>query len=236
MGFDKKKIDHILNGSQEALIYGFSSCGVYTVFMTLLEQGYHVYTCNNSPFLQIDPDSITGDHCKKIINMLMEENYKRQQNGKSIIPLIFIVGSDDGNNRECLNIERVANSHYTGVPGSTSVTERELRRCYKIYAESNDVMRKLAEETFKFVTFKQVINKIDPDQSTCELIPIAPFWKHPEWERLWQNRSRINPLRDHSIWNNKFGGNWRAGLNEVVNNESTKSQGNFYTLSSCNIL
>jgi hypothetical protein len=120
--------------------------------------------------------------CKAGITSLMLENYKRKQRNFPLIPLIF-----------CYDIE---SNKWISTPESITsrdaqfnnlVTNKELRRCYKMCCELEKdpelkAIAEVAKESIKFV-------KLTGNDSTeYKLELIHPFWKSPEWETKWKER------------------------------------------------
>lgn len=190
MRIDKASISKLLGGSKEVVCYGLSSCMYGQVVRLLgLEKDLQVhdvldYEDVDRPIALIETDA-GGDDVKRIckagITSLLLENYKRMQQGQPIIPLIFCVEFHDDDTDIMLDVERVAK--LSGI--KSSVTDAELRRCFKSYYEMDADMQRVAEQTFKFVSVRQ--DKKEED--LYHLDEVAPFWNHPKWKQLWTERS-----------------------------------------------
>lgn len=106
----------------------------------------------------------TSRKCKTALTNLVLENYKRQQEGLPLIPIVFAIDITK-NPKPCRS--RNICSKMPGVNGQ--VTHKELRRAYKLCSHPNPKIRAIALQTFKFVKVKIV-----KDRVTLEQIP-APW-------------------------------------------------------------
>lgn len=147
----------------------------------------------------------TSRPCKTAITDLVLENYKRIEEGKKAIPLIFCIDIDG--NPQSLTMKHIA------APSSQGITIKELRRAYKLCTHENPKIRRAAEETLKFVKMKYQGDKT----YAMEQIP-APWTDANEAAKLWQARksASISRAKEGRV-------NWRSQL-EVRISEYEKTQ------------
>ncbi len=136
--------------------------------------------------------------CKTALTSLILENYKRIEEGRSVIPLVFCIDIDGGT--QLPTMKDIADSSNHGI------TMKELRRAYKLCTHENPKIRRAAEETLKFVKLKYV------GKNTYGMKQIdAPWANKTEAAELWKARtsaSRSRP-KDKSV-------NWRSQLEAHV--------------------
>ena len=106
----------------------------------------------------------TSRQCKTALTNLVLENYKRQQEGLSLIPIVFAIDITK-NPKPCRS--RNICSKMSRV--NDQVTHKELRRAFKLCSHPNPKIRAIALQTFKFVK----VNVLK-DRVTLEQIP-APW-------------------------------------------------------------
>lgn len=142
-----------------------------------------------------------GRYCKNILTSLAFENYRKSLAGEPIIPLIFCVGLDSADKKITLDSNKLITSH-NGDLGS--VTDEELRRCYKIAKNATSELKPIIEKTFNFVSLKQ--DSVDKDLYSLE--KREPFWQEPGWEEAWQenrvhtDRPAFVPEKKNHPWRN----------------------------------
>jgi hypothetical protein len=136
-------------------------------------------------------DSI-GRVCKAGIAALMLENYKRKQENLPLIPLIFCY--DIEGKKRIITPESIASRD---PEANKIITNKELRRCYKICCELEKdpelkAIAEVAKESLKFV-------KLTGNESTeYKLELIHPFWESPKWETSWKERIATKQPADPS--------------------------------------
>jgi hypothetical protein len=118
-----------------------------------------------------------GDECKHIIVNLLLENYRRVRERKPIIPLLFCLGIEDDLCQEEVNLDLL-------FKNSSLIANKELRRCYRLYAETTPAIQVIARHTFKFVRLLQ--NPLDREEYFLE--QMRPFWEEEGFEQKWQAR------------------------------------------------
>src|ERR1700722_18699429 len=137
--------------------------------------------------------------CKAAIVNLMLENYKRKQEHKPLIPLIFCYDIED--KKRIITPESIA-SRETNC--NKVITNKELRRCYKICCEleKDPKLQEIAEIAKESLRFLKLVGN---DSTEYKMELIDPFWKSPEWETKWKDRiatkqpanpSKRNPWRE----------------------------------------
>jgi len=132
--------------------------------------------------------------CKATITNLILENYKLSKKGMPLIPLIFCIARQDTSVNKLVNFKNVA----TLKNIKSSVTDAELRRCYKIATELGPEFREIAEQTFKYVKVQQ-----DSKYSNLyHLEQIPPLWANSAWQLLWEDRQKIEkkPAEKKTAW------------------------------------
>lgn len=182
----------IMGKSSEAVIFGLSDCLYLEVCWAInAEDGLKAYIFNdlNDPEEQHIPHTLLfanqlsdKQECKTVITNLLIENYKRHQNGQPIIPLIFCIELEKDGEEVKLDTNSILNRD--GI--HRSITDAELRRCYKSYAQLGKEMKKISEMTFKFVRVKQESKFND----TYHLVELKPFWKNLKWKFMWHDYTK----------------------------------------------
>lgn len=207
INLDKTSVEKILGNCQEVMVYGLRICRYYSVMDALQALNIKVNSWTKTGFPIINYDKLAfdinnkddwqkietscGREYKAILASLMIENYHRLQQNQPIIPLIFCVGIEELGRVVNLNSEKVAKSHLDrdihnfDNPNNTSITEKELRRLYKLYAESCPEIEAITQLTIHFVKVKQ--SSQDPRLYTLE--PLQAFWDQA-WQQLWRERKQ----------------------------------------------
>lgn len=216
MRIDKKSLMKLIGKSREVVVYGLLDCLYRDVVAHLDSLGelnvYDVMTYDDDgcriPVIEIDMGADTrGDMVKRCskagITSVLIENYKRSQRGEPLVPLIFCIELQADHQQVVLNTERVAK--LTGH--DSSVTDAELRRCFKSYREASPELRDIVERTFKFVRVRQD----DQEKDLYHLQELTPFWKRPDWNQLWKER---NAQKNKKVLNKKFP--WRKVVAEKI--------------------
>ena len=143
----------IIGNSKELMFYGFGYChylDVYENINFVREFKSYCFLGGKFPKIEFDEgnDSLKNS-CKAVITSILIENYKRTKQGLPIIPLIFCVGYAGDDNHFTLDLDKVAQR------GKVSTTLPELRRCFKSCVEMGPEIKKIANQTIKFVQVKQ---------------------------------------------------------------------------------
>jgi hypothetical protein len=120
---------------------------------------------------------------------LVLENYKREKEGRALMPLLFCIGSNTAKSLQTITPKSLAEKTWDFV-----ITLKELRRTHKLckyFEESDDSeMRKLADvakRTLKLVT----VDKTPCGQYTLNLV--EPVWNDSSWDAEWTKRMRFHP-------------------------------------------
>lgn len=119
--------------------------------------------------------------CKAGLTNLVIENYKREKEGASIIPLIFVTD--------------ITGNEYPSTAGAVTskdsvlnnlVTHGELRRASKLARYPNKDVADVAQKTFKFARLD-----VAADASSGQLEPIKAPWDDPTFAGKMAARSEI---------------------------------------------
>jgi hypothetical protein len=233
LNFDSVK--YICNDANQALVYGWKSCLYEEVANTLINQNSpikKVFLHNISGFsaskeerttlegrvieqIPTTLDSISRT-CKTAITNLMLENYKRSQEKSPLIPLIFCYDIKDNN-----FITTPESITSRGRDSNKRITNKELRRCYKMCCElENDpelkAIAEVARESLKLA-------KLAGDgHAGYRMELLQPFWESPEWDAKWQERVATKRPADPSKVHL-----WREQLKSAVssyNNQNPQSE------------
>jgi hypothetical protein len=114
--------------------------------------------------------------CKTALTDIVLENYKRQQEGLPLIPIVFCIDITD--NPRPTSIQKIASKE----DGFNKVTtHKELRRALKLCTYPSEKILDIALQTFKFV---KVCTK--DDSATLEQVP-AP------WAAFVESLDKISP-------------------------------------------
>lgn len=192
----------------QVVVYGLSSCLYRRVHDTLEQSGHDSYMFSGGTG-HLDKEltasdmagcvdmSRTSRMCKATITNLAFINYQLYKLGKPLIPLIFCVQIDDGIFRKKgVKPEQVALSK----GAKSSITDSELRRCYKIFSELGPDFEAVARESFKFVKLRRVSSS--PTEYEAELV--QPLWEQNGWDAYWMKRQEMKmsfPIKHKkSVW------------------------------------
>lgn len=218
------KLLEICGEAGQAMSYGWEYCGFKFVMTSLQEhakertfpiQRVFDYTAgepswnarpsnttlegNRFNIIQFENDEFTtkrqaiGRMCKTGITNLILENYKRDQEDYPIIPLLFLIDCDD--NEKPFKME-----HMTSKTSqcNNQITYKELRRAYKLWNHSNPSIRKITQETIKFLKLIKVVDGV------CDVEEISCPWDNVDFALLWQERLRLSayaPKNPELDWN-----------------------------------
>ena len=114
-------------------------------------------------------------------------------------------------------------------PLHSSITNKELRRCYKLYAETYDEIKKIAEQTFKFVKVKE--NSESSNDYSLEQMPA--FWEKDTFKDAWKIRvsdsNRLSQIRakEHPkkyLWKNQLQSAIRLFENNKISNKESSQE------------
>ncbi len=184
MRLDPDSVKKIMGNSKGAVVYGLEKC-LYKQVYASLARNYKTYDYSEvkAPLVRFDHDGEKDKldrECKSAIISLVLDNFKRSKRGEMIVPLIFCVGKQEDGETFRLNVEQMATK--SGSEGS--ITDKELRRCFKVFAQLGPEIKMIAEQTFKFVNVRQD----DKEEDLYHLDQVAPFWQDSNWNQLWQQR------------------------------------------------
>ena len=210
-------VSMICQGSDQAMVYGWKHCG-YTLVESAIQDNSDnvshnsikktydfnagdpldhgsvlVTTAEGRKINLIDydaPEYNVNRMCKTGITNVVLENYKRQKEGLSLIPVLFVI--DITGNPHPYSSQMLCSKE---PKINAQVTHKELRRAFKLCTHPNPKIRRIALETFKFI-------KIDIKENGTpipEQIP-APWGtsvESPEkvsstFVSYWQARHRVS--------------------------------------------
>lgn len=234
MIISNETIEKVLGQQRQVVIYGASKSHYNReIAQSLVQQGYELYDFmggltayssfyNDSLGLADHEYSLTSklydrdiagktrEGFKSVITNLVIMNYQLKQEGKPLVPLLFCIGFESDQyevNFKC-DMEAMVNGEFQ--------TSKEIRRCYKIYSELGEVMREIAEQTFKFVAVYADQNT----QNVHHLKPLPLVWQNTEWKRLWDVRSRNKLFGKHQTEKS----NWRETLFKKIADSTPKKE------------
>ncbi len=208
------KLLGVTTRSTSMVVYGLGDC-YYEQAYAALARDYDAY-CYSEGKNSWDPvlhnadirgnltdGSFLNDYiCKAVITNLIILNYELTLINLPVIPLIFIIGYKGKSFETNIDVTREFNC--TFVLGTTN---RELRRCYKLYSEFNGKFKEVAEATFKFVRLEQD----EKDNGLFHLKPEKSPMNNPAWLEKWQKYQNMKrPRSEHEK------SNWRATLFKKV--------------------
>jgi hypothetical protein len=210
---DQGSIDSLIGNSTEVMVYG-AHLTRYLEIAEILNKnhGLRAYDCVNhelSKYVQADDKASNTRRKAKatIINLLIENN-SRYRSGQPIIPLIFCIAIEENGCIEMVEYEQVAIQRNI----FSSITDSELRRCYKACTLMGAEIKSIAEMTFKFVAVRQ-------SQSIKDLYflkQISPIWSNPNWASLWARRKQENRDELLELEKNTNKSDWRQILADNI--------------------
>ena len=191
--------NNISHNADQLMVYGWENCK-YDFLAFTLQSIYnkivfsYVAACSRDTSLRttkenrlieqlpLSSSATVRDVCKIAITDLVLENYKRKDQGLPIIPLVFCC--DITGNTHIFNVDTVASLN---PELNNKITNKELRRCYKMCtADERDArlneIAKVAQQTMIFVKI------IGDDTSGYTFEQMTPFWEMPDFEAKWQQR------------------------------------------------
>lgn len=224
-GINFSSIENICNNSNQVMVYGWKHAGYVGIIYFLKEidestnttikkyfdcwlgdkhkRDERVTTLEGRKIERIEYDSIEGaSHtakmCKSALVNIVLENCKREKENLHSIPLLFCY--DIENNPFPKSIETIATRD---KPHNDYITNKELRRIYKLCFFEDSFISNVALKTVKFV--KVLKNSNDE----YELEELKPFWENSKWKSLWQERQKTKTIKEK---NNR----WQDQLTESL--------------------
>jgi hypothetical protein len=218
MSFDLnyKSVTNICKNSDQVMVYGYGHCKYVEVAAALksshspIKKVFDVNIGKNTSDLgaritadshtlidQVDITPIMGleypgvhkqcaRECKAALTNLVFENYKRKQQGLPIIPVLFCIDIDG--NPFPISVENMTSKQ---AALNSLITHAEVRRAYKLCCKIEDEqLRKVAQETFKFVKVKKGGK---PNQGVEHFLEEmdAP-WTNRTWDGNWEARKQLS--------------------------------------------
>src|SRR5579885_2833805 len=120
--------------------------------------------------------------CKTGLANIILENCKRKEEGKSRIPILFLIDTDE--NRHPTTPESM-----TAKNGLNSlVTNKELRRAFKLCHDPR-LMQKIRQEaceSFIFVHMRKI------GKETYRMEKTSPPWHCEKWMQAWEKRLAVS--------------------------------------------
>jgi hypothetical protein len=142
--------------------------------------------------LKSSEDEQSAEYCKASLTTLMVENWKREQEGLPLIPLIFCYDVDG--KKRVITPGSIASRD----PQSNKIiTNKELRRCYKLCCEleKDPELKAIAEVAKKSIQFVKLAGS---DSTEYKMEILHPFWESPEFETKWKERMATKKPADPS--------------------------------------
>lgn len=206
MKLDSDSIKQLIGESKDVIVYGFTDCAYTAVFIALRECQYQVCHQEINTITYDETNGKIGDRWKALLTSLVVENYKRELLKQPLVYLIFCVAYEDEHTSKFINISQVASSRSQRSPVS-SITDKELRRSFKLYNETTPEIKKIVQKSFKFVKVKKNLEKGD-----YQLEEVKPFWEEANWEKMWEARKQTS---QPEIKAKKYP--WKTLLSQQVN-------------------
>lgn len=121
--------------------------------------------------------------CKATLVNIVFENYKRAQQGLSLIPVFFGIDMDN-NPYPTMPHTVCAKDHSL----NDKITHKELRRAYKLCFDPGVAVeiQTIARRTFVFLKVK-----VD-DNGSIDFQSIDPVWSSKEWTKAWEQRKMLS--------------------------------------------
>lgn len=135
--------------------------------------------------LPTDSNSIART-CKNGIANLLLENYKRECEGKPLIPLVYCLQIDDEENSHTFSPQDMT-TRETGPNGR--ISHKELRRMYKLCTDPSvdPKLREVAKKSLLFVNVKK------QEDGALAFEKTAAPWETEGFEKLWATRKGTKP-------------------------------------------
>ncbi|QBR83966.1 hypothetical protein E3983_06145 [Legionella israelensis] len=198
MKLNETSVKKLCGEAKEAVVFGFGKYQYKELCEEINKLGIKAVHSDDYEYKhEVDKNAPYSPfrYFKFILNDLLIENYKRQQKGEPIIPLLFVVGLNENEYDKKQIAER--QDHY-----DKWVTLTELRRCYKLVSEFGDEITDIAKKTFQFV-------KLVSKENTYQLQAVDPFWQDEQWKAAWEERKKNpdvprNTPHKHIFWRETF--------------------------------
>lgn len=186
-----QSVAQLLKGIDHLVVYGWEHCCYEAVGESLRKHyGMNVYNyLLGDPLdedfvqgklirkLQIQDDD-TENLCKAtLVNIVFHSVLAVRQN-QPLIPILFITKNSD--QKHSCNARTIASRE---PKENAFVTNKELRRCYKLCHHKDPEIAEIAKKSFIFAEITH-----QRDSNDCVLRPIAPFWEERNWKSCWSQR------------------------------------------------
>lgn len=143
--------------------------------------------------------------CKTALTNLVLENYLRDQEGLNCIPLIFCIDIDD--NPKTCNSETILSRE---TANNNAITNKEIRRAFKLARYDDIGVQWAANHTFKFVKLTK------REDNSYSMEAIAAPWESDDWVTNWNLRQRLSTSTPKCDFYS-----WRAQINLYLENATT---------------
>lgn len=220
--FTERSLSQVLphfQDSERIVVYGWGDCR-YTQLMNDLrdrikkpseDAGSQPQPLRYKPVTADKPEDLMKSSKRvwktNLVNLVLE-NYVRKQEGKPLIPLLFVIESESPPEEG----ERYTSSKTVtskDAPHNTRITNSEMRRLYKLCYELGDdelseELQAVAREMVHFV--KVVSNKATTDKGKAagkfKVESVQPYWTSISWEREWKKRraDKAPESLNQSVW------------------------------------
>lgn len=241
---DFDSLDRICENRDEIAVFGFQHC-LYTPLSNALEKRVtRIYDCavgnqdldlgflasprTGRRIQQIDTGAddveegsskYCSRNCKASLVNIVVENYRREQQGEAIIPILFCIDKKDNhtpltseNLLTKTKVIEVTPTHRLAM--NEIITHCELRRSYKLCNDEDlpEVIRDVANRSFKFVRVIDTRHKEgEREEIHLSLEHIEAPWRTPDFNDHLAERKSLSvtppPLKDHD---------WRRQVTDIL--------------------
>lgn len=146
----------------------------------------------------------TGGMCKAGLVTIVLENCKRTKENLPPIPLLFVTSRSDWIFQ--INLEYL--THKEDNKDSNRITFQELRRVYKLMHHSNDLVRNVANQTFKFIHLERIADR------AYSLVEVPAPWAIDEVKMQALMDKRKNHIRKTIPKESKY--DWRVQVEDYI--------------------
>ena len=227
MGIDADSANKVMDGSQQALVYGYTHCMYMQVSDALKRSSpsrkifdyklgdrktlpKRITTLEGRKIEQLDfgPEETRRSQFKNGLVNLVLENYKREKEGLPLIPILFCTDIDHSPYPVSAEIITSKNNEFNSL-----ITHSELRRAYKLCYEFDDeAFKKIALKSFRFIKLKEAANA-----PKYLLEQIKAPWDSPDWKNLWVSRKKTSQNSTKQI-------SWKSQLQASIQSYNKQSK------------
>lgn len=203
-----QSVAQLLKGIDHLVVYGWTHC-LYEEVGGSLQKHYNksVYDYSlgdpsEEDFVQERlirklqiPDESDGTICKAALVNIVFQSFLAVQQDRPLIPILFITKNSD--KKHSCNARTITTRESTM---NALVTNKELRRCYKLCHYKVPEIAEIAKRSFIFVEITHQKSSND-----CVLNPIAPFWEEVDWKFHWSQRQATKAKNSKQYLENGWG-------------------------------